>query len=609
MKRTVPLLITALGGFVLIVAQFLPETQSWGETAAVWFDILASIAFVLGGGNLLKMHLKKISDRAAGWGYSAITILAFLLTLFVGLGKIGSPPSPDLEFYGETFARLPLSAFPESQVARVDGTIPERGDGAELPASVRQQISQDGDEITFRGWMRGNQKADLLGYKDELAWQCTVERLFDAAQPPEPLGGQVAYYADFTALSFKGVLGEEQRAALQEMSEDPVWAAAVEYIDEQSHRVTDLIVQTVPDDFEIPASLDGSLQYDPETDELEMTGPMSIGQRDQLAAQFPLVKPLDADARDQFRDQLEAAGNELTKPQAEEFDKAIAGIWSVEQLRVLLNEAGKPQTVDKTACEVLAEKEDGVAVILPTKTVGEAVSLNDEQSQALEAFADDPDETVDQLVEALQETGTLTGAQKGALRGFFARVQTAGDFERALFLSLLRTGPLSQAQRDLLLDDYREQFAWEQEVGELFVAAHVVKHPWSGDYAAQGSPFWWLYEYAFKPLTATMFAMLAFYVASAAFRAFRAKNLEATLLLGTAFIILLGRTFAGVYLTEWLPDSLSGLRIDNLTVYIMTVFNTAGNRAILIGIALGIASTSLKVLLGVDRSYLGSSED
>jgi hypothetical protein len=135
-------------------------------------------------------------------------------------------------------------------------------------------------------------------------------------------------------------------------------------------------------------------------------------------------------------------------------------------------------------------------------------------------------------------------------------------------------------------------------------------HPgvaWSGSYREIGSPFWWLYEYAFRPLTATMFAMLAFYVASAAFRAFRAKNIEATLLLLTAFIILLGRTYAGVWLTDWIPEDgpYSGLRFENLTVFIMSVFNTAGNRAIMIGIALGLASVSLKVILGVDRSYLG----
>jgi len=232
MKRNVPLLITALGGFILILAYFIPATQGWGEVAAIWFDILASIAFILGGGNLLKIHLKKISDKSVGWAYSLITLLAFVITLFVGLGKIGVNPNP----------------------------------------------------------------------------------------------------------------------------------------------------------------------------------------------QYP------------------------------------------------------------------------------------GYSL-------------------------------------------------------------------------------------------------------SGHYREIGSPFWWLYEYAFKPLTATMFAMLAFYISSAAFRAFRAKNIEAILLLGTAFIILLGRTFAGVYLTSWFPDWMSGLKIENLTVYIMSVFNTAGNRAIMIGIALGIASTSLKVLLGVDRSYLGSGED
>ena len=133
---------------------------------------------------------------------------------------------------------------------------------------------------------------------------------------------------------------------------------------------------------------------------------------------------------------------------------------------------------------------------------------------------------------------------------------------------------------------------------------------WAGNFQKEGSPFGWAYEYAFKPLTATMFAMLAFYIASAAFRAFRAKNFEAILLLGTAFIILLGRTFAGFWLTKWIPKDgpFAGLRMEELSVYVMQVFNTAGNRAIIIGIALGIAATSLKILMGLDKSYLGGGD-
>lgn len=127
-------------------------------------------------------------------------------------------------------------------------------------------------------------------------------------------------------------------------------------------------------------------------------------------------------------------------------------------------------------------------------------------------------------------------------------------------------------------------------------------------YIAAGTWFKVVYETLFKPLVATMFALLGFYVATASYRAFRARNIEATLLLFTAFIILLGRTFVGHLLTAWLPASLQFLDIPLLANWIMAVPNQAGNRAIMIGIALGIVSLSLRVMLGIERSYLGSSE-
>lgn len=132
-------------------------------------------------------------------------------------------------------------------------------------------------------------------------------------------------------------------------------------------------------------------------------------------------------------------------------------------------------------------------------------------------------------------------------------------------------------------------------------------NPWAGAYLEPGSVFWWIIEYVFTPLNQTVFGLLAFFVASAAFRAFRAKNTEAAVLLVTAVIVLLGQTRAAV-ITDWLPTTglAAGFRVENLKDTIMNVFNMTGMRAIMIGIALGVVSTSLKVLLGIDRSYLGS---
>jgi len=113
---------------------------------------------------------------------------------------------------------------------------------------------------------------------------------------------------------------------------------------------------------------------------------------------------------------------------------------------------------------------------------------------------------------------------------------------------------------------------------------------------AEGSIFNWVYYNAQYPLQATMFALLAFFIASAAFRAFRIRTFQASLLAVTAILVMIGRVPVGERLWGSFPD---------LTEWIMNVPQLAGKRAIMIGAALGAISTALKVLTGLERTYLG----
>lgn len=611
LKNTFPLIITAVTGFVLIIASFIPETVSWGERAAVFFDILAGIAFILGGGNLLLHNLKKISNREAGWGYAAVTLVSFLGMLIVGLGKFGALPAANQEFYGEVFADLTLSEFPESQVFRVDGEIPEHADEEfnELPSSVHNQLREVDGGITFTGWMQANQKQDLLDFDARLAWRSRVEQLAELAQPPESLRGKVRFRNDHDALSFQGVMTDEDQTALLALSEKAAWQNAVAELYERTHKTTVTTLPDVLDSFTLPDSMSDVAEYNDETHQLSWTGPMSPGQRDTLADQFPRIKPLDEAARDEFFSDIEAKGGKLTEEQRAAFEKALNTTWTVEQLAAAINQAGIGKAPEKTARELLDEMQSSDAIAVnPRKDKPDDVELNDVQIGVLAEFANSESQDIDELIESLSSTGDLNDAQKDAITSFWESTPTVGQRNVVLFQEIAAEGDLTPEQKQLLTDDARRETVWRNAIAGVFYAVHQTKYPWSGDYAATGSPFWWGYEYLFKPLTATMFALLAFYIASAAFRAFRAKNVEAALLLGTAFIILLGRTYAGVWLTQWLPES-SPFRIENMSVFIGQVFNTAGMRAIMIGIALGVVSTSLKVLLGIDRSYLGSSDD
>ena len=130
----------------------------------------------------------------------------------------------------------------------------------------------------------------------------------------------------------------------------------------------------------------------------------------------------------------------------------------------------------------------------------------------------------------------------------------------------------------------------------------VLSPDWSPLFGrAEGSIYDWLFQYQMSPMMATMFATLAFYIASAAFRAFRARSLEATLLLVTATLIMLWRIPMGEWFLNLLPGDIPYL----LNTYVMGGINMAVQRGIIIGAALGAASMSLRIILGIERTYMG----
>lgn len=136
--------------------------------------------------------------------------------------------------------------------------------------------------------------------------------------------------------------------------------------------------------------------------------------------------------------------------------------------------------------------------------------------------------------------------------------------------------------------------------GKIFYS--IFPESWSTSFGTgPGSIYDWLFEYVDSPMMETMFAMLAFYIASAAYRAFRARNAEATLLLFTAVLVMFWRIPMGEAILRMISESLP----EYINAYVMGGFNVAVQRGIIIGAALGIASMSLRVMLGIERTYMG----
>lgn len=120
-----------------------------------------------------------------------------------------------------------------------------------------------------------------------------------------------------------------------------------------------------------------------------------------------------------------------------------------------------------------------------------------------------------------------------------------------------------------------------------------------------------LFEGLLQQMDAAMFSIIAFFILSAAYRAFRARSVEATILLGTALLVIL--SLMGVVAIAWdnTVDSIAGtgsqkdliqnLRISEISQWIRNTFQTPAITGIRFGIGLGTLSMALRIWLGLER--------
>lgn len=118
--------------------------------------------------------------------------------------------------------------------------------------------------------------------------------------------------------------------------------------------------------------------------------------------------------------------------------------------------------------------------------------------------------------------------------------------------------------------------------------------------------FGWYFIYIYLPLSATMFSLLGFFIASAAFRAFRIRNfLGAVLFLAATFVILGRIPFINDMYKGIFPAGTDVTAPSDMVAWIIQNPVMAAQRAIFIGVTLGIIVTSFKTIFGIDKSWLG----
>ncbi len=125
-----------------------------------------------------------------------------------------------------------------------------------------------------------------------------------------------------------------------------------------------------------------------------------------------------------------------------------------------------------------------------------------------------------------------------------------------------------------------------------------------------------LFDFTLVQLDAAMFSLIAFYIFSAAYRAFRIRSVEASILMFTAMVVMIGVVPLGAYLSyvvlglpaepapegaSFLTQVLHNIGLPKIANWLLTQLNAPAQRAIEFGVGIGGLAMAIRLWLSLER--------
>ncbi len=593
MRKEIPLFITGLVGIVLILQYFSPNKSINGLEGIFtnWMQIIAAFSMILGVLNLIRVNGDKIYKKRKNWGFSILIIVSLFATLFIGFANIG----------GESMYNR--------KVLRTNGTV--------IGNITKDVMLQNGFKVTdaefgimFKALVDATQKEKTISsILPEKLKKGDLRAKFDKMLP-------VVRERSHKSIDIITNIGRTVNAELTN---------TLKKMDSRSFNESVLKVYN---------DLEKNILSENKKFKLEDKKLIEQNIKAQLSYLFKNSESVNPDFKyykdiktfivkfDEFLSndkELTAKLDENIKNSATyaDFYKKSAGLFSLKDN----NEFNKfllKNILDTYLNNIYTAKGYKNAKTAILKSLSEnkelinTITVNIE-NKLTKQYIKDFSKYVDNIELYISGNKYVKDAAiiKATYKPVIAKLYTTEKKEIANLISselkspaLLKKLKVNRLFLTSLIKNAKVEVTalGISEKSSEFIMQKLLEG--GGEYKLYtlevGSSFMEIYRYIFTPLSSTMFALLAFFVASASYRAFRARNKEATLLLVAGFLVMLGAVPIGEKL------SIKGIfSVAEVSDFIMNVPVMSVQSGIMIGVALGVISTSLRLILGIERSHLG----